>query len=470
MSPREEGKTGTLKKGGGLKESVEALAGRKAVVVGLASTGVSAARFLRKSGASVTVTDLRPLEELPEAGVLKEAGVEIKAGGHEGVVFTGGELVVVSPGVPSDSPLLKRAREKGAEVISDIELAYRFIDAPVLAVAGTNGKTTTTTLLGEVLKNAGNRVFVGGNIGTPAIEYVENGGGADFCVLEISSFHLETTDTFNPRVGILLNITEDHLDRYRDFAHYAGTKFRLFENQKKGDYAVVNVNDPVIAEKALRGLGGGTVVPFTVWGTLAEGLYYTGKEIVYRRNGAEELYPVKDFRLKGVHNIENMMAVIAAARLSGVPREVILETFSGFKGLAHRMEFVRVLDGVTYIDDSKGTNVGALVMALKGTETPVVLIAGGKDKGGDYGVLSDLVKEKVRLLVLIGEARFKIKDALGGLTDTVMAGSLEEAVRISRDRAVDGDTVLLCPACSSFDMFKSYKERGDLFKAFVEAL
>jgi UDP-N-acetylmuramoylalanine--D-glutamate ligase len=467
MRTGKDGKTGTPEKGGGLKGAKEALAGRKAVVMGLASTGVSAARFLRKCGASVTATDLRPLEEIPEALGLKEAGVEIKAGGHEGISFTGGELVVVSPGVPSEAPLLKRAREKGAEVLSDIELAYRFIDAPVLAVAGTNGKTT---LLGEVLKNAGNRVFVGGNIGTPAIEYVENGGGADFCVLEISSFHLETTDTFSPHIGILLNITEDHLDRYRDFAHYAGTKFRLFENQKKGDWAVVNVNDPVIAEKALSGLGGGTVVPFTVWGTLAEGLYYTGTEIVYRRDGAEELYPVRDFRLKGVHNIENMMAVIAAARLSGVPVEVIMKTFSGFKGLPHRMEFVRVLDGVTYIDDSKGTNVGALVMALKGTETPVVLIAGGKDKGGDYGVLSDLVKEKVRQLVLIGEARFRIKDALGGLTDTVMAGSLEEAVRISRGRAVDGDTVLLCPACSSFDMFRSYKERGDLFKALVEAL
>lgn len=460
---------GGAAKKGGLEGARETLAGRKAVVVGLASTGVSAARFLAKCGASVTATDLRPLEELSGAAALKEAGVEIKAGTHEGVDFAGGELVVVSPGVPSDSPLLKMAREKGAEVISDIELAYRFIDSPVLAVAGTNGKTTTTELLGEVLRNAGRRVFVGGNIGTPAIEYVENGGGADFCVLEISSFHLETTDTFNPRVGILLNITEDHLDRYRDFTHYAETKFRLFENQGKDDYAVVNVNDPVIAKKVALGLSG-TVVPFTVWGTLNEGLYYTGEEIVYRRAGVEELYAVKDFRLKGIHNIENMMAVIAASRLAGVPREVIMRTFVAFKGLAHRMELVRVLDGVTYIDDSKGTNIGALAMALKGTETPVVLIAGGRDKGGDYGVLSDLVKEKVRLLVLIGEARFRIKDALGALTETVMASSLEEAVRAARERAAEGDTVLLSPACSSFDMFKSYKERGDLFKALVEAL
>ncbi|HXI10885.1 MAG TPA: cyanophycin synthetase, partial [Thermodesulfobacteriota bacterium] len=232
---------------------------------------------------------------------------------------------------------------------------------------------------------------------------------------------------------------------------------------------VLNVNDPVIAKKVAEGLSG-TVVPFTVWGTLTEGLYYTGEEIVYRRKGVEELYPVRDFKLRGVHNIENMMAVIAAARLVGVGKEVIMKTFSAFKGLAHRMEFVRELDGVVYIDDSKGTNIGALVMALKGTDTPVVLIAGGRDKGGDYGVLSDLVKEKVRAMVLIGEARFRIKDALGGLTETVLAASLDEAVRIASGRAVEGDAVLLCPACSSFDMFKSYKERGELFRALVEAL
>ncbi|MBI5586917.1 MAG: UDP-N-acetylmuramoyl-L-alanine--D-glutamate ligase [Deltaproteobacteria bacterium] len=471
MSPGETKNNGARAKGGGLKRAKEVLSGRKALVVGLAATGVSSARFLKKCGAAVTATDMKPLAELPEAQGLEEAGVVIVAGGHDGVALTGEELVVVSPGVPYGHALLEEAREKGAEVISDIELAYRFMDAPVLAVAGTNGKTTTTTLLGKVLEDAGRSVFVGGNIGTPAIEYVENEGKADYCVLEISSFHLETTDTFTPHVGILLNITEDHLDRYRDFTHYAGTKFRLFENQKQGDFAVVNVNDPVIAKKALTGFGGGKTVPFTVWGALNEGLYYTGKEIVYRgAKGAEEVYQVKDFKLKGLHNIENIMAVIAASRIVGVPREAILKTLSGFKGLHHRMEFVRELDGVTYIDDSKGTNVGALVMALKGTDAPVVLIAGGKDKGGDYGVLSDLVKEKVRLLVLLGEARFRIKEALQALTETVVAGSLEEAVKVARERAQDGDTVLLCPACSSFDMFKSYKERGELFKAFVEAL
>jgi len=457
------------RKGGGLKSAKEAFAGKRAVVVGLGSTGVAAARFLSKCGAVVTATDLRPYGALPEAAGLEAAGVAIKAGTHEGIEFLAGDLVVASPGVPSDSPLFIRAKEAGAEVISDIELVYRFIDAPVLAVAGTNGKTTTTELLGAVLKDAGRRVFVGGNIGTPAVQCVEEGAEVDLCVLEISSFHLETTDSFNPHVGILLNITEDHLDRYADFKHYAQTKFRLFENQKKDDFAVVNINDPVIAEKVAAGLNG-TVVPFTVRGTLDEGLYYTGDEIVYRTKGAEERYPVKDFKLKGLHNIENIMAVVAASRLAGVGRDEILETLKVFKGLAHRMELVRVLDGVTYIDDSKGTNVGALMMALKGLDTPVVLIAGGRDKGGDYGVLRGLVKEKVKALVLIGEARFRISAALGEVAETVMAATLDEAVRVARARAVEGDTVLLCPACSSFDMFKSYKERGELFKALVEAL
>ncbi|MBI5644396.1 MAG: UDP-N-acetylmuramoyl-L-alanine--D-glutamate ligase [Deltaproteobacteria bacterium] len=457
-----------VKDGGGIERAREILSGKKALVVGLAATGVSSARFLKKCGAAVTATDSKPEGELPLE--IREMGVTLKAGGHEGLDKAGFDLAVVSPGVPYDLEILNKLRANGTEVISDIELAYRFMDCPILAIAGTNGKTTTTTLLGKVLEDAGKDVFVGGNIGTPAVEYVENGKNADFCVLEISSFHLETTKRFNPRVGVLLNITEDHLDRYRDFDHYAETKFRLFENQGGTDSAVLNFNDPVIAAWAKKGLAKGKTVPFTVSGTLDDGLFFNGSRIVYRRSGEEELYPVEGFRLKGLHNIENIMAVIAAARLAGIEKERILKTLNGFEGLSHRMEFVREKDGAAYIDDSKGTNIGALVMALKGLNGPVVLIAGGRDKGGDYSVLGSLVKEKVKLLVLIGEARFKIKEALGELAETVMAASLEEAVNISHRSARPGDTVLLCPACSSFDMFKSYKERGDRFKALVRAL
>jgi len=456
-----------IRKGEGLRAAREALAGRRAVVVGLASTGIAASRFLARSGARVIATDAKRADVLPGVEGLSSLGVEIRTGGHEGVDVSGADMVVVSPGVPSDHGLLAAAREAGVEVMSDIELAWRFMDAPVIAVAGTNGKTTTTTLLGKALEDAGFKVFVGGNIGTPAVEYVEGGGGADFCVLEVSSFHLETTRLFNPHIGILLNITEDHLDRYRDFEHYAATKFRLFENQSEADFAVINVNDAVMARNPAS-FGKGRVIPFTVEGK-CDGLFLEEGAIVHMMDGKREEYPVDSIRLTGLHNMENVMAVIGGARRAGVPKDSLMKTLSSFSGLHHRMEFVRELDGVTYIDDSKGTNVGALQMALRGLRGPVVLIAGGVDKGGDYKVLAPLIREKVRAMVLIGEARRKIFDSIGSLTRTMTAESFEEAVRAAREAAAEGDTVLLCPACSSFDMFRDYKERGERFAAIVKA-
>lgn len=456
-------------KGDSIAAAKAFLEGKSAVVVGLGRTGISVSRFLRSSGASVIATDSKEAGKIEGVNSLLSMGVNVRAGGHDGVGLDGVDLVVVSPGVPSDLPLLERARENGAEVISEIELAWRFMDAPVLAIAGTNGKTTATALLGEVMKKAGFSAFVGGNIGTPAIEYVENGGGADFIVLEVSSFQLETTRHFRPRVGALLNITDDHLDRYRDFGHYAETKFRLFENQAAGDFAVYNANDPAITGRAGL-LGCGRAVPFTIEGSLDEGLFLDGGYIVFRHDGSREEYPISGIRLKGLHNIENVMAVIASARLSGANREAVLAALSSFTGLHHRMEVVRELGGITYIDDSKGTNVGALMMALKGLKGPVVLIAGGVDKGGDYGVLADLIKEKVKLMVLIGEARPKIEKALGGFSRTVLAESFEEAVATAHKNALPGDTILLSPACSSFDMFRDYKERGERFRSLVEAL
>ena len=457
-----------MKKGDGLLAAKETLDGKCVVVVGLASTGIAASRFLAKCGAKVIATDAKAAEGLPGVETLAAFGVEIKAGGHFGIELSGVDMVVVSPGVPSDNPFLNDARRAGAEVISDIELAWRFIDAPVIAVAGTNGKTTTTTLLGKALEDGGFNVFVGGNIGTPAVEYVENGGGADFCVLEVSSFHLETTRFFNPHIGILINITEDHLDRYRGFEHYAATKFRLFENQSEADFAVINVNDPVISRN-LGCFGKGRAIPFTVEGK-CDGLFLEEGEIIHMMDGKREEYPVDAIRLTGLHNMENVMAVIGAARRAGVKKESLMKTLAAFTGLHHRMEFVRELDKVSYIDDSKGTNIGALQMALRGLKGPVVLIAGGVDKGGDYRALSSLVKEKVKAMVLLGEAKHKINDALGHLTKTVMADSFEDAVSTARQNAAPGDTVLLCPACSSFDMFSNYKERGERFSALVKAL
>ncbi len=454
--------------------AVQSLAGLNVAVAGLGVTGISVSRFLRRCGALVTATDTRAAAEIPGARVLEALGVKIEPEGTLDT-FDGYDLVVVSPGVPRYNPMLVGARAAGVEVISEIELAYRFIDAPVIAVAGTNGKSTVTELLGRVLKKAKLNVFVGGNIGTPAIEYVESVMDgrveADYCVLEVSSFQLESTTTFAPSVAVLLNITEDHLDRYDSFDDYAETKFRLFEVQGEADCAVINADDPAIDSRVEGGLTEAALMPYSAASILDVGLYLNGTDIVYApEKGAVEHYLTGGFALKGLHNIENIMAVIGTARRLKIPRKAIIGALGDFTGLAHRMESVREFDGVRYIDDSKGTNIGALAMALKSVDTPVVLIAGGRDKGGDYATLIPAVKERVRSMVLIGEAATRIKEALGAATEITMAASMEEAVRVARGKAHPGDTVLLCPACSSFDMFSGYKERGELFKVLVEAL
>ncbi|MFQ5442149.1 MAG: UDP-N-acetylmuramoyl-L-alanine--D-glutamate ligase [Thermodesulfobacteriota bacterium] len=453
-------------------EMAEGFAGLKTLVVGLGSTGIAVSRFLKRLGAEVSAVDAKPMEDIPGAAALAAEGVKVRSGPEWREGFLSASIVVVSPGVPSRSPLLQAARSRGAEVISDVELAYRFMDVPVIAVAGTNGKTTTTTLLGNIFEKAGKRAFVGGNIGTPAIEFFDREERAEAAVLEISSFHLESTKSFNPHIGVLLNITEDHLDRYDGFDDYARTKMRLFENQRAEDYAVINAADPVIAAMFEENPAAATVVPFTVRGALTEGLFLKGSEIVFinRALGIEETYPTDILRIRGVQNIENAMAAAAAARLYGISRDVVMETFAEFGGLRHRMEFVREFEGVRYINDSKGTNIGALKMALSGIDSPVILIAGGRDKGGDYGALSGLVRGKVKLLITMGEAGPRIRDAFSGSVKTASASSLEEAVLKARREAGPGDTVLLSPACSSFDMFRGFKERGERFRTLVKGL
>jgi UDP-N-acetylmuramoylalanine--D-glutamate ligase len=452
----------------GLEKAAATLAGKRVLVVGLGRTGKALSSFLVRAGALVTATDVLPAPQIPKLRELRAAGVRVEAGGHTPGSFTGADLIVVSPGVPLSIPALKDAQNAGVEIISDMELAYRFIDAPIVAVAGTNGKSTTTAITGEVLESYGKKVFVGGNIGIPVIEYLE-GEGADWCVLEVSSFQLEAVKDFRPNIGVLLNITEDHLDRYADFEEYAETKLRLFMNQGGEDYAVVNVGDPVIADAVSRGLLKGEVVPFLTEGSLREGLFLRGKEIVCRSGDSEVVYPTEGFKLTGLHNLENIMAVIACAMIVGIPMDSAIETIKGFEGLPHRMEFIREISGVRYVNDSKGTNVGALGKALEGSGGNLILIAGGKDKGSDYGPLKGLVREKVKLLLLMGQSRFKMKEALGEATETVLAEGLEEALGLARERGEAGDTVLLCPACSSFDMFKDFEERGDLFRRLVEA-
>lgn len=461
------------------------LRGKHVLVVGLARTGISTAKFLDTMGAVVTATDSAPASKIKGIDDLQKVGIEVEAGGHSLKYFLNADMIVLSPGVPPDIEPLKEAKKKGIEIISEIELAYNFIKEPVVAITGTNGKTTTTTLIGKILEAGGKRVFVGGNIGLPLIEYVMGQADhvgvntatrlprskkTDYLVVEVSSFQLEGIRKFRPHIAILLNITEDHLDRHASFDEYAAAKFRLFEHMKQGDVAVVNVDDPVIRERGKRQEARGKTIFFSSSAVLKQGIYYAGNNIIYSFAGVEETYPTKNFKLKGIHNIENIMASIAAAKACGVPRDVILKTIEEFKGLPHRMELLREVNGVAYYNDSKGTNIGALQKSLEGINSPVILIAGGKDKGGDYRVLNDMIKKKVKNLILLGEAKNKIKNAFNGLTEIVMVESLKQAVDAARAKAVKGDVVLLSPACSSFDMFKDYKERGEIFRRLVEAI
>jgi len=442
------------------------LKGKKVLVIGLARTGRECARFLVEQGASVTVSDLRPEAELKDE-VKSLAGLPIRYffGAEERRWLEGIDCVIPSPGVAAENPLLSEAAASGISVLSEIELAYRFFRAPLVAVTGTNGKSTTTTLIGEMVKAGGQKVFVGGNLGTPFIGAVS--GEWDWGVLEISSFQLEWIERFRPRIGVLLNVTEDHLDRYTTFDDYRRAKERIFEAQSEGEFAVLNREDPRVW--ALKANVKARVISFG-FAEVSEGAYATANMIVWRDGANEERFPLADVKIQGVHNVENMMAAVAAAKLAGIARQPIQQTLENFPGLEHRLEFVREKDGVSYYNDSKGTNVGAVVKSLAGFSAPVILIAGGVDKGGDYGPLEEGIKRKVRRLVLFGAAKNVIARALGPLTETVIVENLTAAVGDAAAAARAGDVVLLSPACSSFDQFRNYAERGRSFKNLVQAL
>jgi UDP-N-acetylmuramoylalanine--D-glutamate ligase len=444
------------------------LKNKKVLVVGLAKTGVSCARFLASKGAQVTVTDMR--SETALAGPVAELGgysITWELERHDEATFIAGDLVVVSPGVPMDLPQLVAARRAGVEIISEIELAARFIDAPLAAITGTNGKTTTTTILGAIFKHNGYHTFVGGNIGDPLIGVAESRQIWDQVVAEISSFQLEWISTFRPTVAALLNLSEDHLDRYPNYQAYIDAKLRIFENQTEDDFAVVNRDDPLVWQSA-RGLKA-ALFPFSRTVELEEGIFCIDGVITYRHNGHEECFPTAAIRLQGVHNLENIMAAMACALLLGCRPDETFETVLCFEALHHRMEFVREVNGVSYFEDSKATNVGSVEKALE-SFTEITLIAGGKDKGGSYEPLAPLIKSRVRHLILIGEAARRMEQELGALTDTRLVATMEDAVRMAAELTAAGGTVLMSPACSSFDMFRDYEERAKRFIAAVKAL
>jgi UDP-N-acetylmuramoylalanine--D-glutamate ligase len=439
---------------------------KKVLVVGLARTGSECARFLVKQGAKVWVSDLRTETDLKaEMDALRGLPVGCFLGGEERGWLAGMDLVVPSPGVPAENSLLKEASHHGIKILSEIELAYRFLNAPMIAITGTNGKSTTTTLVGEMLKAQGTKVFIGGNLGAPLIGFA--GGNWRWGVVEISSFQLEWIEEFRPRVAVLLNLSEDHLDRYPDFAAYCAAKARIFENQTSQDIAVLNRDDPLVW--ALRQESRARIMSFG-FAEVDQGVFALPEEIVWRNGSSEERFPLRRVKIQGVHNVENMMAAIAVAKAIGVAAPIIQQTLEAFPGLEHRLEFVREKNGVRYYNDSKGTNVGAVVKSLASFAAPVILLAGGVDKGGDYGVLREGIKKRVKRLVLFGAAKQTIAKTLGALTETVIVESLEAAVRDAHEHARPGDVVLLSPACSSFDMFRNYAERGRIFKSLVLAL
>jgi UDP-N-acetylmuramoylalanine--D-glutamate ligase len=432
----------------------------------MARTGVAATKFLKSKGSVVTTTEVKPEEEMTEAvQELNGMAISTEWGGHRAETFLKQDMIVVSPGVDLSIEPIQRALEKKIRVISEIELAYHFIQAPIISVTGTNGKTTTTMLIGQMLKEDGKKVGVGGNVGEPLVLFADGRDRWEVLVAEISSFQLEAIEDFRPRVSVLLNITEDHLDRYPSYADYIKAKVRIFANQNSGDLAVLNRDDPTVMQfrEGLRG----RKLFFSLSEKLDEGAFSDGQSIFLRLGGKREIYPLAKTLLKGIHNVENMMAAVTTARSFGCSKRAIQAVLDRFEGLEHRLEFVREVGGVRFYNDSKGTNVGSVVKSLQSFSEPVILIAGGKDKNGDLSPLAELIQKRVKHLILIGEARERMNRDLGGLTDTVLAKTMEEAVLLAHQKAKAGEVVLLSPACSSFDMFKDYKERGRVFKEAV---
>jgi UDP-N-acetylmuramoylalanine--D-glutamate ligase len=438
--------------------------GKKVTVVGLARSGVAAARALHALGAIVTVTDKKPIEQLTDQIASLSNGIAVMAGGHPDRIFIEADLIVLSPGVPDITPVVE-ARRHDVKVISELELAWLLSDAPYIGITGTNGKSTVTTLVGQILAKATKNVLVAGNIGNALTEDISLLTGKDWIVAELSSFQLEDIETFRPRIATILNVTQDHLDRYHTVEEYGEAKARIFMNQQKEDYLVLNFDDPIVKSYTRRTRA--TVIPFSRHLRFNPGACVHDGYIMF--NG-RRIIAVDKLKIGGVHNLENALAATALSLLAGADLWSVVSVLREFPGLEHRLEFVRLKNGVSYINDSKGTNVGAVLKSVEGFTRPVILIAGGLDKGSDFSPLYDLFKHKVKLLILIGKAADKMAKALGTSTETVFAQTLQDAVRVASVRANKGDVVLLSPACASFDMFKDFEDRGRQFKEAVKNL
>ena len=445
------------------------LKGKRVMVVGLGKSGLAAALFLRHRGAQVTVSDVRSAEALAkDIPALLEEGIMVEAGGHGLLTFRRQDLIVVSPGVPLNTPELAQVKSFGLPVIGELELAARFIKGRTLAITGSNGKTTTTALLGEILKAAGMPTLVGGNIGVPVVSLIDQSTDDTWSVLEVSSFQLESTDQFHPSIAVILNITPDHLDRHGSFENYALAKERIFAAQDEHDCVVLNADNERAAEAASRSTA--KVYWFSVEHPVTRGAWLEDGLLVYRPAQdapTETVMPLSGIPLKGTHNVENVLAAVCAARLAGAPADAIRKAIEKFQAVEHRLEFVATVNGVDFYNDSKATNVDAAAKAVAAFESGIHLILGGKDKGSDYLQLAALLRSRVRAVYTIGSAAAKIESQLRGVVSIHSCQTLENAVSAAASAARPGEVVLLAPACSSYDQFENYEHRGRFFKELV---
>lgn len=447
---------------------------KKVLVVGLGRSGIAAARFLANAGASVSATDIKSENELKGATAeLKGLPIEFLLGRHDRASFEKAEFIVLSPGVPTDLPELDAARKRGALVLGELELAARFVNRPIIAVTGTNGKTTTASLIGHLLNAAGKKACVAGNIGTPLIGVVDEANAAQYVALEVSSFQIETAPSLSPWISILLNATPDHLDRHGNLEAYAGCKAQLVRQTRKDGFGIYNAADELVARLVKE--AGARLAPFDATGRALGGKFavpaawFDGVCLCVMLEGSEPVrYELTGVTLEGAHNRENMLAALLAAQLCGADESDLKRGLGSFKGLPHRMQLVGERGGVKFYDDSKGTNIGATIRAIESFEEPIVLIAGGLAKGVDLAPLAPVAKGRVKLAVLIGEAANELEKILKGSAETIRASSMDEAVKIAAGAARPGDVVLLSPACASFDMFRDYTHRGEMFAEAVK--
>ena len=448
--------------------------GKRVLVVGLGKSGVASALFLASRGALVTVSDAKREDQLrKEIPALLDRGITVETGKHGERTFANQDLIVVSPGVPGGLAALQHARQLGIPIIGEIELTARFLQGKIIAITGSNGKTTTTTLTGEIIASGGRKTLVGGNIGTPAITFVDQSSPDTWVVLELSSFQLESIETFHPHISAVLNLTPDHLDRHGSMEAYVAAKARIFENQEAGDYAVLNAD-----HEATRALAKG-IKPQLLWfsrkhaverGAFVKDGAIVVRDVVSAKQETVEIMPLAEIALKGAHNVENVLAAVAIGMAAGVEPAAIRRAVKDFRAVEHRLEYVATLRGVQYYNDSKATNVDATIKALESFPANVHLILGGRDKDSDYGVLKPLLAARVKQVYTIGEAAAKIESQIGGAAPVLSAQTLEAAVREAAELAAAGDIVLLAPACASYDQFSSYEHRGRVFKELVQSL